>query len=265
MKFLSNVDLAYHWGLLKRELFIVLWIVIFGMLGLYLLGKIRLSHDSDQQHVGIGRLLFALLSLSFALYLVPGIWGAPLKLISGFPPPDFYKEWKTGKEGDCPHDILCFKDYEEGMRYAKEHNKPVMIDFTGWSCVNCRKMEDNVWSDPKVLKKLGEDYVLISLYVDDKTPLPTEQQSVPRPPGERSAPPETSGATCRLRSITPTVSLIMSSSTTRENPGGTAGLHTRHIRLPLFPGGRLVPLPAAEIDAGGELITGHRFFPLAVR
>ncbi len=178
LKFLSNVDLAYHWGLLKRELFIVLWIVIFGMLGLYLLGKIRLSHDSDQQHVGIGRLLFALLSLSFALYLVPGIWGAPLKLISGFPPPDFYKEWKTGKEGDCPHDILCFKDYEEGMRYAKEHNKPVMIDFTGWSCVNCRKMEDNVWSDPKVLKKLGEDYVLISLYVDDKTPLPTEQQSV---------------------------------------------------------------------------------------
>jgi thiol:disulfide interchange protein DsbD len=178
LKFLSNVDLAYHWGLLKRELFIVLWIVIFGMLGLYLLGKIRLSHDIDQQHIGIGRLLFALLSLSFALYLVPGIWGAPLKLISGFPPPDFYKEWKTGKEGDCPHDILCFKDYDEGMRYAKEHNKPVMIDFTGWSCVNCRKMEDNVWSDPKVLKKLGEDYVLISLYVDDKTPLPAEQQSV---------------------------------------------------------------------------------------
>lgn len=185
LKFLSNVDLAYHWGLLPRELFIVLWVVIFGMLGFYLLGKIRLSHDSDLAHIGIGRLLFALISLSFSLYLIPGIWGAPLKLISGFPPPDFYKEWKTGKESDCPHDMLCFKDYDEGMRYAKNQGKPVMIDFTGWACVNCRKMEDNVWSDPKVLKKLSEQYVLISLYVDDKTPLPAEQQTISTTTGRK--------------------------------------------------------------------------------
>ncbi|MEY4594707.1 MAG: hypothetical protein RIQ47_1117 [Bacteroidota bacterium] len=185
LKFLSNVDLAYHWGILKRETFIVLWVTIFGMLGYYLLGKIKLSHDSDSSHIGIGRLLSALLSLSFALYLLPGIWGAPLKLISGFPPPDFYKEWKSGDESDCPHDMLCFKDYDEGMRYAKAQGKPVMIDFTGWSCVNCRKMEDNVWSDPKVLKKLSEQYVLISLYVDDKTPLPAEQQTVSATTGKK--------------------------------------------------------------------------------
>lgn len=185
LKFLSNVDLAYHWGILKRETFIVLWVTIFGMLGYYLLGKIKLSHDSDSNHIGIGRLLSALLAFSFALYLLPGIWGAPLKLISGFPPPDFYKEWKSGDEGDCPHDMLCFKDYDEGMRYAKAQGKPVMIDFTGWSCVNCRKMEDNVWSDPKVLKKLSEQYVLISLYVDDKTPLPVDQQTVSKTTGKK--------------------------------------------------------------------------------
>jgi thiol:disulfide interchange protein DsbD len=185
LKFLSNVDLAYHWGILKRETFIVLWVTIFGMLAYYLLGKIKLSHDSDSSHIGIGRLLSALLSLSFALYLLPGIWGAPLKLISGFPPPDFYKEWKSGNESDCPHDMLCFKDYDEGMRYAKAQGKPVMIDFTGWSCVNCRKMEDNVWSDPKVLKKLSEQYVLISLYVDDKTPLPADQQTVSATTGKK--------------------------------------------------------------------------------
>ncbi len=185
LKFLSNVDLAYHWGLLHREVFIVLWIVIFALLGYYLLGKIKLSHDSDSNHIGIGRLMMALLSLAFAIYLIPGLWGSPLKLISGFPPPDFYKEWKSGKEGDCPHDMLCFKDYDEGMQYARNQGKPVMIDFTGWACVNCRKMEDNVWSDPKVLKKLSEQYVLISLYVDDKTPLPTEQQTVSATTGRK--------------------------------------------------------------------------------
>jgi thiol:disulfide interchange protein DsbD len=185
LKFLSNVDLAYHWGILQREVFVVLWVVIFSLLGLYLLGKIRLSHDSDMAHIGVGRLMFALLSFSFALYLIPGIWGAPLKLISGFPPPDFYKEWKSGTESDCPHDMLCFKDYEEGMRYARSQGKPVMIDFTGWACVNCRKMEDNVWSDPKVLKKLSEQYVLISLYVDDKTPLPEAQQFISPATGKK--------------------------------------------------------------------------------
>lgn len=174
MKFLSNVDLAYHWGFLKRELFIAIWVVIFGLMGLYLLGKLRFSHDSETKHVSTGRMIFALLALTFTLYLLPGLFGAPLRLISGFPPPEFYKEWvKEGEHtgGECPHNLNCYHDYEAGMAYAKSVGKPVMIDFTGWSCVNCRKMEDNVWSQPKVLKYLSDDYVLISLYVDDKTPL----------------------------------------------------------------------------------------------
>jgi len=177
LKFLSNVDLAYHWGFLKREIFIVLWIIIFIMLGFYLLGKIRFAHDSEVHHLTISRLMSALFSFAFALYLTPGMWGAPLKLISGFPPPEFYKEWKTSAT-ECPHDLNCFHDYEEGMRYARAQGKPVMIDFTGWSCVNCRKMEDNVWSDSKVLNRLSEKYVLISLYVDDKEALPPDQQIV---------------------------------------------------------------------------------------
>ncbi|HKR05472.1 MAG TPA: cytochrome c biogenesis protein CcdA [Bacteroidia bacterium] len=175
LKFLSNVDLAYHWGILKREVFITLWIIIFGLMGMYLLGRIKFAHDSEVQHVSVTRLIFSIITLSFTLYLIPGLWGAPLKLISGFPPPDFYKEWKT-EAHDCPHDLNCFHDYDEGMAYAKSQDKPVMVDFTGWSCVNCRKMEDNVWSDAKVLKRIAEDYVLISLYVDDKEPLPSEKQ-----------------------------------------------------------------------------------------
>ncbi|HEX5001782.1 MAG TPA: cytochrome c biogenesis protein CcdA [Bacteroidia bacterium] len=176
LKFLSNVDLAYHWGFLKREVFIALWVVIFALWGFYLLGKLKFSHDSDVKHVSVPRLVFSVIIFSFTLYLIPGIWGAPLRLISGFPPPEFYKEWLDPKASDCPHDLTCFKDYDEGMRYAKAQGKPVMIDFTGWSCVNCRKMEDNVWSDPKVLKRLSEEYILISLYVDDKKELPGNQQ-----------------------------------------------------------------------------------------
>ena len=185
LKFLSNVDLAYHWGILQREVFIVFWIIIFAMMGFYLLGKLRFSHDSEVTHIGIGRLIFAIISLSFALYLTPGIWGAPLKLISGFPPPEFYKEWKTGTAGECPHDLACFHDFDEGMRYAKAQGKPVMVDFTGWSCVNCRKMEDNVWSDPQVLKRLSDKYVLISLYVDDKELLPENEQSISATTGKK--------------------------------------------------------------------------------
>jgi thiol:disulfide interchange protein len=184
-KFLSNVDLAYHWGFLKRELFIGIWVIISLMLGFYLLGKLKLSHDSDVTSISVGRLLVAMITFIFALYLIPGIWGAPLKLISGFPPPDFYKEWQTGEVNECPHDLNCFHDYEEGMRYAKLQGKPVMLDFTGWSCVNCRKMEDNVWSDPKVLKKLRDDYVLISLYVDDKKLLPETEQFVSAKSGKK--------------------------------------------------------------------------------
>jgi len=185
LKFLSNVDLAYHWNILHREIFIALWIIIFGVMGFYLLGKIRLSHDNEVPHISIRRLMLAMLAFAFALYLTPGIWGAPLKLISGFPPPEFYKEWKTTKTGDCPHDLACFHDLDEGLRYARLQHKPVMIDFTGWSCVNCRKMEDNVWSDDKVLKRLSEDYVLISLYVDDKQQLPEGQQTVSATTGKK--------------------------------------------------------------------------------
>jgi thiol:disulfide interchange protein DsbD len=184
-KFLSNVDLAYHWGFFKREIFIVLWIIISALLGLYLLGKLRFSHDSEVAHLSISRLLFAMLAFSFALYLTPGIWGAPLKLISGFPPPEFYKEWKTTAESDCPHNLNCFHDYDEGMKYARAQGKPIMIDFTGWSCVNCRKMEDNVWSDSKVLNLLAQDYILISLYVDDKKDLPENEQRVSSTTGKK--------------------------------------------------------------------------------
>lgn len=184
LKFLSNVDLAYHWGFLKREIFIVIWIIIFTLLGFYMLGKIRFAHDTEVTHVSIKRLLFAMLAFSFALYLTPGVWGAPLKLISGFPPPEFYKEWKTTTT-ECPHDLNCFHDYDEGMRHARETGKPVIIDFTGWSCVNCRKMEDNVWSDSKVLNRLSEKYVLISLYVDDKEALASAQQIVSPTTGKK--------------------------------------------------------------------------------
>ncbi len=195
LKFLSSVDLAYHWGFLTREVFIALWIVIFSLLGLYLLGKLRLPHDSDKKHTSIPGLLSGIIVLAFVVYLIPGMWGAPLKMISGFPPPAFYTEgWSSqnvivtsGKQSvpvisdndfHCPHNLNCFHDYDEGMAYAREVNKPVILDFTGWSCVNCRKMEDNVWSDQKVLSLLNNDYVLISLYVDDKTLLPETKQYV---------------------------------------------------------------------------------------
>jgi thiol:disulfide interchange protein DsbD len=202
LKFLSSVDLAYHWGFLTREVFIALWIVIFSLLGLYLLGKLRLPHDSDQRHTSIPGLLSGIIVLAFVVYLIPGMWGAPLKMISGFPPPAFYTEgWSsqntvnpTGpqaspaisdNEFNCPHNLNCFHDYEKGMAYAKEVNKPVILDFTGWSCVNCRKMEDNVWSDQKVLSLVNNDYVLISLYVDDKTPLPESGQYISEVTGNK--------------------------------------------------------------------------------
>jgi len=184
LKFLSNVDLAYHWGFLKREIFVALWVIIFLLWGMYLIGKLKFHHDSEIPHISVGRLVMSILVFTFALYLAPGIWGAPLKLISGFPPPEFYKEWKT-TDTECPHDLTCFHDYEEGMQYARAQGKPVLIDFTGWSCVNCRKMEDNVWSDPKVLKRLANDYILISLYVDDKENLPSDKQYVSETTGKK--------------------------------------------------------------------------------
>lgn len=168
LKFLSVADLAYGWRLLDREVFIVLWIVIFFLLGLYLLGKIKFSHDSDVKYVSVPRLFMAIISFGFAVYMVPGLWGAPLKSISAFAPPLYTQDFSLyNDEVHAPYD-----DYESGMAYAKRVNKPVMIDFSGFGCVNCRKMEASVWTDPKVKQLLEKDYVLITLMVDDKTKLP---------------------------------------------------------------------------------------------
>ena len=198
LKFLSNVDLAYHWGILDREVFLVLWISLFLMLSLYLIGIIRFSHDSPVPFLSVSRLFFAIAAFSFTFYLVPGLWGAPLKAVNAFLPPMATQDFdltsaqyhqgpvmgasstpkKYGELFHCPHGIDCFFDLEEGLAYAKTVDKPVMIDFTGHSCVNCRKMEASVWVDPAVLSMLKNDYVLISLWVDDKTTLPKEEQYI---------------------------------------------------------------------------------------
>lgn len=197
-KFLSNVDLAYHWGLLDREVFLAIWIVIFGLFGLYLLGKLRFSHDSDVPYIGIPRLFFAITILSFTVYMIPGLWGAPLKALSAWLPPSPTQDFNlhqvglysqtpqasasvVKKYGDvfhAPHGIDAFYDYDQALAYSKEVGKPVLLDFTGWSCVNCRKMEESVWPDPQVLRRLKEDYILVSLYVDDRTELAPEEQYV---------------------------------------------------------------------------------------
>jgi thiol:disulfide interchange protein len=195
MKFLSNVDLAYHWNLFDREIFLVLWIVIFGLMGLYLLGKLKFSHDSPVNFLSIPRLMISIVVLSFTIYMIPGLWGAPLKSISAFLPPqgtqdfDLYTPTLTGGGGSsaavthdegkhkysdifhAPLNLNVFFDYDEGLAYAKKVGKPVMIDFTGHACVNCRKMEANVWPDKAVYSKLSNDLVIIQLYVDDKTEL----------------------------------------------------------------------------------------------
>ncbi len=194
-KFLSNADLVLQTHFLEREVFLAIWIAIFAVFALYLFGKIKLPHDSDVQHISVGRLSLGLVALTFTIYLVPGLWGAPLKLISGFPPPMHYSESNYGvgftklSDGNMgpareipegahlgPHDIISFLDYDKGMAYAKEVDKPVLIDFTGHACVNCRKMEERVWSDPRVLQVLKNDLVLISLYVDDKRKLPENER-----------------------------------------------------------------------------------------
>lgn len=169
LKFLSVADLAYGWRLLDRETFLALWIVIFALLGFYLLGKIKFPHDEDEDgKVGVTRFFLALISLAFAVYMVPGLWGAPLKAVSAFAPP-----MKTQDFNLYTNEVHAqFTDYDAGMAYAKQHGKPVMVDFTGYGCVNCRKMELSVWVDEKVSSLINDDYVLITLYVDDKTPLP---------------------------------------------------------------------------------------------
>lgn len=200
-KFLSNADLVLQLHLLERETFLVIWIAIFGGLALYLFGKITLPHDSPLPHISVGRLSLGLLVLAFTVYLIPGLWGAPLQWISGFPPPQQYSESPYGvgnsKGGFYsenllppgaelgPHDIPAFKDYDTGMAYAKKENKPVLLDFTGYACVNCRKMEERVWSDPKVLQVLKNELVLISLYVDDKKDLPESEQYISETTGKK--------------------------------------------------------------------------------
>jgi thioredoxin-related protein len=200
-KFLSIIDLVLDWHFLEREVFIAIWIAIFGTLGLYLLGKIKLPHDSPLAHISVGRLSLAIITLAFTMYMVPGLWGAPLKLISGFPPPmttnseSPYGVGFTKKQLGVPltssskpieelpedahygpNDLIAFHDYDKGMAYAKKVGKPVMLDFTGKTCVNCRKMEEQVWVDPKVFNALNEDVVIISLYVDDRKKLPDTEQ-----------------------------------------------------------------------------------------
>jgi thiol:disulfide interchange protein len=193
-KFLSNADLVLQLHLLEREVFLSIWIVIFGTLAFYLFGKITLPHDSPLTHISVGRLLTALLVLSFTIYLIPGLWGAPLKLINAFPPPLEYSESPNGLGSSIenkspnailpdgaqygPSQLIVFDDYDKGLAYAKSVNKPIMLDFTGYACVNCRKMENNVWTDAAILPILKKDLVIISLHVDDKRELPKNEKYI---------------------------------------------------------------------------------------
>lgn len=195
LKFLSTADLAYHWGILDREIFLGIWIVLAILLGVYLLGKIKFSHDSDLPYVSVPRLFLATASFVFAVYLIPGLWGAPLKAVSSLVPPLSTQDFVIGEGSGVsssadhsgkkkkyadflhiPHGIDGYFDYEEALAYAKEVKKPLFLDFTGHGCVNCREMEAKVWSDKNVLKRLKEDYIVVSLYTDDKTALPESEQ-----------------------------------------------------------------------------------------
>ncbi len=207
--YLSKVDLAYHWGILPRDLFLTLWIVLAVLLGFYLLGKIKLPHDTNIDHVSVPRLILAIISFSFAVYMLPGLWGAPLNSISGFIPPletqAFNINNNVSADNSIPanatndssvqkkkysnlfksgNSINAYFDYDEGMAYARKVNKPVLLDFTGWSCINCRKMEHAVWADKDVLQRLKNDFVIVELYVDDKTILPKEEQYFSKSSGD---------------------------------------------------------------------------------
>jgi thiol:disulfide interchange protein len=198
-KFLSAADLVFQTHYIEREVFLAIWVAIFGGLVLYLFGKIRMPHDGPDSSISVGRLIMGLIVLTFTVYMIPGLWGAPLKIISGFPPPLNYAESPYGvgytkleanvevpKGGHLAvHDIIAFHDYETGLAYAKTVNKPILVDFTGWACVNCRKMEERVWSEPAILNMLRNDYVLISLYVDDKNKLPKEEQYISEVTGKK--------------------------------------------------------------------------------
>ncbi len=190
-KFLSNADLVMQTHFLEREVFLAIWIAIFGLLALYLLGKITLPHDSPTTSISVGRLYLGIVVLTFTVYMIPGLWGAPLKLINAFPPPQTYSESPKGLLSATtsaeklpagaesgPHGIIVFTDYQKGIDYAKSIKKPILLDFTGYACVNCRKMENTVWSDDKILKILNNDVVLISLFVDDKREMPIKDQFI---------------------------------------------------------------------------------------
>ncbi|MHC5201196.1 protein-disulfide reductase DsbD family protein [Myroides sp. LJL119] len=202
-KFLSNADLVLQTHYLEREVFLAIWIAIFGTWVLYLLGKVRLPNDSPTDSISVGRLFMALFVSVFVIYMIPGLWGAPLKIISGFPPPMTYSEspYGVGAKGGssvssdtgvlpkgaslAAHDIMAFTDYELGMAYAKSVNKPVLLDFTGYACVNCRKMEDYVWSEAQIQSILKNEVVLISLYVDSKQELPQNEQYISKTSGKK--------------------------------------------------------------------------------
>lgn len=206
LKFLSVADQTYHWGILDREVYLALWIAIFTLMGLYLIGKIKFSHDSDLPYLGVGRLSFAIATFAFVAYLIPGMWGAPLKALAGYLPPMHTQDFdlnrsireSEGLSGNVcgkprysdqlhlPHGLAGYFDYEEALACAKALKKPVFIDFTGHGCVNCRKMEEKVWSDPRVLKLLREEFVIASLYVDDhKIQLPPSEQFISRYTGQQ--------------------------------------------------------------------------------
>ena len=174
-KFLSNADLVGGWGFFKREVFLAVWIVLFILLSLYLFRVFKFPHDGLKQKLAIPRIGVGLVSIAFTIYMILGVFNIiPLKLLSGFPPPEFYSV--VSQENDCSLGINCFKDFEEGRKHAKRTNKPILVDFTGWACVNCRKMEENVWSEADIYPLLKNDYVLISLYIDDRKLLPKEKQ-----------------------------------------------------------------------------------------
>jgi thiol:disulfide interchange protein DsbD len=195
-KFLSNADLVLQLHWFEREAFLAIWIAIFGAWGFYLLGNITLPHDSQLSHISVGRLGLALTVLAFTVYMIPGLWGAPLKMISAFPPPQTYSESPNGIGASSsneqklpehaefgPHGLIVFTDYEKGLAYAKQVGKPALLDFTGHACVNCRKMENNVWSDERVLKILKNEVIIISLYADDKRLLPKNEQFISKSTG----------------------------------------------------------------------------------
>jgi thioredoxin-related protein len=182
-KFLSNADLVLQLGLLQRELFIAIWIAVSLAIAFYLFGWFTLPHDSKVERIGVFRFSLGMVFMMLGIYLLPGMWGAPVNLISGFPPPNFYSEWNQGSHGGgegghSGHVEARFDDYDEGLAAAQAEGKPMLLDFTGWACVNCRKMEEQVWSDPEVARILTQDVVLVSLYVDDRTSLPEEEHRV---------------------------------------------------------------------------------------